>query len=302
MKLDLTKRSPEVDSIDYKISKFPDGQQSLQIVNHEMVRYFHNKHKDPIHIISRLNNFSDLELIICGVKSIRGLIGNHPIHLCVPYFMGARSDRKFEIGGINYVKDVIAPIINSLEFERVTVLDPHSDVLEACLNNFQKATNSYWEFIKFALSVLKGDSDEFRPYQYCLVSPDSGAYKKTFDVAKFTGINTIATANKVRDIKTGQIIKTEVFNLPTHRVAKYVIVDDICDGGRTFVELAKAIREVVPTADITLVVTHGIFSAGMDVLAPQFTNIITTNSYKDIDTTTSDIVHQFDVFNQYIIH
>ena len=29
-------------------------------------------------------------------------------------------------------------IINSLNFESVTVLDPHSDVLEACLNNFKQ--------------------------------------------------------------------------------------------------------------------------------------------------------------------
>jgi ribose-phosphate pyrophosphokinase len=74
----------------------------------------------------------------------------------------------------------------------------------------------------------------------------------------------------------------------------YVIIDDICDGGRTFVELAKAIKDGRPTAKIYLVVTHGIFSAGYDQLGEYFEKIYTTNSYKDIATDQS-LVTQFNV-------
>jgi ribose-phosphate pyrophosphokinase len=206
----------------------------------------------------------------------------------VPYFLGARSDRKFEAGTSNYLKTVICPIINAQKFSRVTVLDPHSDVLEACLDNYHKHNNH--RLVKDALTAIdnKNDAQE----RICLVSPDAGAYKKIFDVAKEFGINRIITANKVRDIKTGNIIRTEVPTLDQHEDLKYVIIDDICDGGRTFVELAKAMKESRPTAKIYLIVTHGIFSAGFDTLNQYFEGIYTTNSVKRLVNTN---VTQFNV-------
>jgi ribose-phosphate pyrophosphokinase len=194
----------------------------------------------------------------------------------VPYFLGARSDRKFEAGTSNYLKTVICPIINAQKFSRVTVLDPHSDVLEACLDNYHKHNNH--RLVKDALTAIdnKNDAQE----RICLVSPDAGAYKKIFDVAKEFGINRIITANKVRDIKTGNILRTEVPTLDQHEDLKYVIIDDICDGGRTFIELANAMKASRPTAKIYLIVTHGIFSAGFDTLNQYFEGIYTTNSVK----------------------
>jgi ribose-phosphate pyrophosphokinase len=125
------------------------------------------------------------------------------------------------------------------------------------------------------------------------VSPDAGAYKKIFDVAKKFDINKVITATKVRDLKTGQILHTEVPLQDLNEDIKYVIVDDICDGGRTFTEIAKAIRTQVPNARIYLVVTHGIFSAGFEELEKYFERIYTTNSYKD---TIERIVNRFNVF------
>jgi ribose-phosphate pyrophosphokinase len=263
----------EKSDIKYKINKFPDGQQSV-----DLVRGTVNVIED-IRIKTRLNSFSDLEVLICATKALRN-ITQKPISLYVPYFLGSRSDRKFVEGGVNYLKEVICPIINSLGFESVTVMDPHSDVLEACLNNFNKINN--FALVDDALSYLIGDDEED---QIVLVSPDAGAYKKVFDVAQKFNINNVVTATKVRDLKTGQILHTEVPNLPvstTDEELKYIIIDDICDGGRTFIELGKAIKEQRPDAKIYLIVTHGIFSAGYKQLGEYFEQIYTTNSYKEI--------------------
>jgi ribose-phosphate pyrophosphokinase len=75
--------------------------------------------------------------------------------------------------------------------------------------------------------------------------------------------------------------------LDQHADLKYVIIDDICDGGRTFVELAKAMKESRPTAKIYLIVTHGIFSAGFDTLNQYFEGIYTTNSVKRLVNTNA---------------
>jgi ribose-phosphate pyrophosphokinase len=137
-----------------------------------------------------------------------------------------------------------------------------------------------------ALSYLIGEDEED---QIVLVSPDAGAYKKVFDVAKEFNIENVITASKVRDINNGKILRTEVPSIEKYDDdMKYVIVDDICDGGRTFIELAKVIKEQKPNAKIYLVVTHGIFSYGFDPLAQYFDGIYTTNSCQDITNDPED--------------
>ena len=270
--LDLV--NPEISQIKYKISQFPDGQQTVDLTDwNDLLRY-----DDAVKINSRLNTFKDLELIICATTAVRNIKPNREIALYVPYFMGARSDRKFLDGGVNYLKQVICPIINSLNFVTVVVLDPHSDVLEACLNNYEKVNNH--TLVKYSLSKI--DNKSGAQDRICLVSPDAGAYKKIFDVAKKFGIENIITATKVRDMRSGNILRTEIPTLNQHADLKYVIIDDICDGGRTFIELAKAIKGSRPSAKVYLVVTHGIFTAGFDQLNQYFEGIYTTNSYVDV--------------------
>jgi ribose-phosphate pyrophosphokinase len=269
----------DVLSCGYEISRFPDGQQSIRITEKGYSSYNSlADQKTPITIKSRLNTFRDLELIICANQALKE-IGVGKVNLYIPYCIGGRSDRKFQEGGVNYIKTVIAPIINLQNFGEVTIMDPHSDVLEACINNFVKVYN--FGVAKMALADVIGGEMGTKD-NLCLVSPDAGAYKKIFDVATWFGIDKIITATKVRDLKTGKILHTEVPVLDQHNDIKYVIVDDICDGGRTFIEIAKAIKGSRPTAKIYLVVTHGIFSAGFAQLGEYFEKIFTTNSVKDV--------------------
>jgi ribose-phosphate pyrophosphokinase len=270
--LDLT--NPVNSSVKYQINKFPDGQQSITLLGNH---HFWTLKEVTIKIHSRLNSFTDLELIICAKKALDSL-GVSQVVLHVPYFLGARSDRRFEEGTVHYLKEVICPIVNSLKFSAVAVLDPHSDVLEACLDNMVKIDNHL--LVKQALTLIDNKIDARE--RICLVSPDAGAYKKIFDVAKKFDINKVITATKVRDLKTGKILHTEVPVLDQHNDIKYVIVDDICDGGRTFTEIAKAIKASRPTAKVYLVVTHGIFSGGFYELDKLFEGVFCTNSYEDI--------------------
>ena len=278
----------EDSDIKYKVSRFPDGQQSITL---DMID-FDLAEKITVSITSRLNSFRDLEIIIAANQALREFSYVENVKLNVPYFLGARSDRKFESGTSNYLKTVICPIINSQNFSRVTVLDPHSDVLEACLTNYHKHNNH--RLVKDALTKI--DNKSGAQGRICLVSPDAGAYKKIFDVAKEFNIDNIITATKVRDLKTGKILHTEVplQEAMWYKDVKFVIVDDICDGGRTFIEIAKAIREKIPYAEIYLIVTHGIFSSGFEALGEYFEQIYTTNSIKEQEDT--DLVTRFNVF------
>jgi len=255
--------------IQYKVSRFPDGQQGITI--QEVY-----DPTEPHEIISRLNSFSDLELILCATAALRAE-GVEQIMLTVPYFLGARSDRKFGQGGYHYLKDVICPIINAQGYKSVAVLDPHSDVLEACIDRL--VPNSNLAFVKWALEDL---GYEKKPLDFTLVAPDAGAYKKVDSIARELKHPTeIVTAHKRRDLETGKILSTTVEGIDEAQ-QKFVIIDDICDGGRTFLGIAEAIKSKVADAEIYLLVTHGIFSAGYSQLMNRFDGIYTTNSYADI--------------------
>lgn len=269
-------------NVQYDIDKYPDGQQSIQIktyrANVNRTTYERELREDLIIIKSRMSNFMDVELIIAATQALRGA-GTKKIGLFVPYFLGARSDRRFSYGGVHYLKDVIAPIINSQNYEVVYVLDPHSDVLEGCINNLEKINN--FELVKMALNDNEGFSDNV-----VLVSPDAGAYKKIFDVAQEFGIEDIVTATKVRDLKTGKIIETRVDGIDKYNDdVDFIIVDDICDGGRTFIEIAKILKEKFMLSKIKLVVSHGIFSQGFKVFDGLVDKIYTTDSYKQHKST-----------------
>ena len=291
-------------SFKYEISRFPDGQQSLRLIEGGY-NTFHSLENNPngITIKSRLNDFRDLEIIICATQALKE-VGVKRIRLFIPYCVGARSDRKFMEGGFNYVKHVIAPIINSQGFERVIITDPHSDVLEACINNFVKIDNTklvHWSLSNYFLS--KGfeiwDSMNFDGVRF--ISPDAGALKKVFHVAENIGYKgEVIIASKHRNLETGKIDYTNV-PMSVHDADKDVfIIDDICDGGRTFIEVAKAVNEVRKLSSSVkpeqygknyLIVTHGIFSGGFDLLAEYFDGIYCTNSVKDI--TDGTIVNTF---------
>lgn len=280
-------------SCGYEISKFPDGQQTLKIVEKGHSTFYSIKNNiQGITIKSRLNSFKDLELIVCANQCLKE-IGVKKVRLYIPYCIGGRSDRKFEEGGINYIKTVIAPIINSQNFEKVTVLDPHSDVLEACINNFESRDNH-----DLVLRALKDiDNKDGAKDRMVLVSPDAGALKKMFKIQQRFGIKEMLIGSKERDLK-GNITHTSVSGFDVSmREKTFVIVDDICDGGRTFIEISKVIKEHYHRyggAKVVLIVTHGIFSKGFDTVLEHIDEVYTTDSIKEFES--NDKLNQYDIF------
>jgi ribose-phosphate pyrophosphokinase len=278
--------TPEQTGISYKISKFPDGQQSLTITDPDSLIWYKEKEDEygtnkcyPVRIYKRLRNFKDVEILLCATAALKEA-GVSDISLYVPYFIGARSDRKFSDGGFNYIKDVISPIINAQGYSEVIVLDPHSDALESCIINFKKDSNV--EFSKKCISRIFFEHSIDKK-DIAIISPDAGALKKIYDVAEHNGITDVIVASKHRDITTGKIVSTNVPLDMTHANKTFVIFDDICDGGRTFIEISKAIKEKFPDNKVFLCVTHGIFSNSFLELSKYFENVYSTNSFSVIE-------------------
>jgi len=275
--------------IKYKISTFPDSQKNITIESssHEDQRDSLWQNPDlkllkgqSVTIKSRMS-WDDVQLIIGAVSALRELKVKE-INLFVPYFLGARSDRKFEKGSNNYLKTVICPIINSLKLDNVYVLDPHSYVLEGCLNNFEPISNLV--FTREAFRQLYGLAKSRKGNKFYLVSPDAGAQHKIYETAKdIDATDRIITCSKERD-KAGKIISVNVpLDKSKHLGKDFVIIDDICDGGATFINIAKEIKEykLFKDSKVYLMVTHAIQEAGLIKVSEYFDGIYCTNSVAD---------------------
>ena len=194
--------------------------------------------------------------------------------LRIPYIPYARQDRICNLGEPFSIK-VFSELINSIKASNVEGWDVHSDVTNALINNFRNVHVSEILMNTHLMDLMIHD-------KIVLCSPDAGSLKKIQKVqSEFSIPNERAfMATKVRDTSTGNIIDTEVY--VDHLSGKDVlIIDDICDGGRTFIELAKKIKNK-GSGKIILYVTHGIFSKGIEVFDGLIDEIWTTNSFCQI--------------------
>jgi ribose-phosphate pyrophosphokinase len=205
----------------------------------------------------------DLALLVDAIE--RKYTRRPGIQLFMAYVPYARQDRVCNPGESLSVK-VVADFINNLCFDAVCIIDPHSDVASALFNNVVVIEQSV---CAERLARLVGETT-------VLVSPDAGANKKVFKFAQKGGFAEVIRADKVRDLATGNIIETKVYSENVGD-KDFLIVDDICDGGRTFIELAKQLRKLT-TGKISLFVTHGIFSAGTKVFDGIIDTVYTANS------------------------
>jgi ribose-phosphate pyrophosphokinase len=190
--------------------------------------------------------------------------------LIIPYFPSARQDRVMVKGEPLSVK-VYADILNNLKFKKVIVFDAHSEVTPAVLNNAEAITNH-----KFVEKVIQEIGDDV-----LLISPDGGALKKIYKVSEYLGGIEVVECSKSRDVKTGKLTGFKVY-ADDLQGKDCLIVDDICDGGGTFIGLAEELKKK-NAGKLYLSVSHGIFSKGFEDLKC-FERIFTTDSFKNIES------------------
>lgn len=231
--------------------------------------------EDKVRINTRLNSSDDMMNLCLAVDALRNMYVQY-VEVFIPYIPYARQDRVMVPGEPLSIK-VFANIINSLNLNKVIVFDAHSDVSVALLNNCQNIAN--YEMVKYFIADLNLTD-------FTLVSPDLGAYKKVDKLAsKINYKGQIATGIKVRDLATGQIIKSDV-NTDDLKGKACIVVDDICDGGRTFIELASALK-AKNAGDLYFIASHGIFSHNaIDRLKEAgYKNVCSSNSISTIPQT-----------------
>ncbi len=249
----------------YETKKFKDGQVTAKIIDN-----------GDIHIKIRGNSYEDLfkaATIKEAWDAENATHKNAVAQLTIFCLIGQRSDRRFNKGESFDLK-VISRFINSMQFDKVYILHPHSSITLALIDKSEKI--SHFPFVEKAYQAIGNP---------VLVSPDAGAYKTTHEIAEKLNAD-LVPSNKVRIDGAPVIsIQGDVKN------KQCLIVDDLADGGRTFKFLAKELKSQ-GAAKVFLYVTHAQFNYGFDELKETIDHIYCSNSYKDINNL---FVTQYDV-------
>lgn len=218
---------------------------------------------DVVRLDALLKTANDVMQLLMVTDAVRRAQPLAKLVLDMPYVPYARQDRVSNPGESLSAK-VFCDLINAQGYDQVTITDPHSDVVSALLNCVEivDASSRVQRIVNLA---------DFKD-GVTLLAPDAGARKRVLSIAKQVGVSEVAFADKVRDTKTGNITGTTFPEVSEENPV--LIIDDICDGGRTFIELAKAAQEV-GNYELHLYVTHGIFSKGLDELKKYFARVYT---------------------------
>lgn len=255
--------NPQNEGESYKHFQFGSGENHLQVLTSSSNR---------VEIMFRYSGDQSMMQLLLMTDALRRQ-GTNEIDLFIPYFPGARQDRVCNLGEPLSAK-VYADLINQQHYRQVTVFDPHSDVVVALLNQVCVVKNH--QFIKDVVTEIGTD--------LILVSPDAGSNKKIFELASQLDGLEVVRADKLRDVRNGAIIGTEVFCEDLSGKTA-LIVDDICAGGRTFIELAKKLK-AKNCKKIILAVSHYEGSAQEEKLSESGIDVVyTTNSLRDFPET-----------------
>ncbi len=250
--------APYGEGIEFESFVFKGGEPHLKILTSL-------SEDDEVMITCRASNFEEFGKLLLAADAIKRFRVKR-LEAFIPYFPAARQDRVMVPGEPLSVK-VYAQMVNVMNFDQVYVFDAHSEVTPALIENCTVIPNH--ALVREVLKEVKGE--------YVLVSPDGGALKKIFKLSKALGGIQVVEASKKRDVKTGKLSSFHVYE-ENLQGKTCIVVDDICDGGGTFLGLGEQLK-LKGAGDMKIIASHGIFSRGVAHLKEMYSGIFSSDSF-----------------------
>lgn len=202
------------------------------------------------------------------------------------YLPYGRADRQFEHGNGEPLR-LFVMLLGLLKLDKIVVYDPHN---VKALNKCFKQYSPHTQLFIISQSVVFKNSNLIRTNEeVVIVAPDKGAKEKALAIASMYINATIIYTNKTRDVSTGKITSIKVDHEGLVTGKRCVIVDDICDGGGTFLPIADQLKEA-GAGTVELYVTHGIFSKGLNIFRGKYDKI---HAYQTVGT----FINRTDIMN-----
>lgn len=233
---------------------FPDGTSQVWKLDRELLDAFVAIIQWDFESESELMHLAQLKMLL-DVEIIAS-------NLVIPYLPYGRQDKSVSNDRC-YALQPFLRILDSLKFHSISIFDPHST---GFIVKMQTIICTVWPFTEVQTAI-----DACNPDLLCF--PDSGARRKYQPM--FSEYPWIAF-DKVRASSTG-IIEGSTFLLGSDNPQgkKILIVDDICDGGATFIKTAEMLY-ADKAIEVNLYISHGLFTKGKQVLRDAGINRIFT--------------------------
>lgn len=230
---------------------FPDG--SLCLLDLDNSLLYPNKNYE---IVWLYEGDDEIFMLICIVKHLRSkMYNNVDINLTMPYVVNGRLDRTHSDNEVFTLK-YFTEIINNLNFNKVVIVDPHSIVSEALIDNVCVLRPS--NIISNVIDKMLRLNDFER--EVVIYFPDDGAYKRYKDLSCFEHLRCVY-GKKERDWNTGQILGIEIYDKNGFKLTNelencdVLMVDDIISYGGTLAYSADKLK-AMGAAHISAYATH----------------------------------------------
>ena len=245
---------PEGKDTQFEMFRYPGGEVQVRLTPKQIEVL---RSVQQVHVVARIKD-GEIMAVAQLLDAIKSVVP-HDIKLILPYLPYGRADRRFVDGDCGGLQ-TFGRILNTFAGVEIVTLDVHSGQAAKYIRHFTDVSPKPI-IDTVALSI---------PGRLGVLLPDAGA-------ARY-GIKTHLQATKVRDPETG---KLNGFVVPGKsqfdQLDSVLIIDDICDGGGTFLGIADQMKDY--GLDLYLYVTHGIFSKGLTDLFKRFKKIYTTDSF-----------------------
>lgn len=247
---------------------FPDGTSQVWKLPEDVI---YSDEINAYEIIWHYENDGEILQVLQAAQLVTEKGGHRGVGLVMPFLPYGRQDKDTS-NETTFGLSTLFRVLRSFPFRYIKTFDAHS------LRYFDP------ELKRHSLPVDKY-IEEAQVVSNCdlVCFPDAGATKRGyklgfgeyFDMSPTPSFN----LDKKRNQLTG-VIEGLVCSLPLNLSDKTIlIVDDLADGSKTFIEAAKLLYGM-GAAHVDLYVTHGIFSKGIHIVHElgNIRNIYTTDS------------------------
>lgn len=232
---------------------FPDGTSQVWKLG-DLIRPNQNAVKWDFESEDELFHLQQLKILIDETANSF----NNQLH--IPYLPYARQDKEVT-DATTFALRAFSRVLNSMHWNIIGAFDIHSS----------EATRLIDQLVN-----IPPDLSFVRDYDFVIFPDQGAAYRYTQLVLTALELDTsrIIVGDKTRDQKTGYITS---YNIDVDKIKgkKVIVVDDLCDGGKTFEILGE---ELIEAKYVTLYVSHGLFSKGLTKLLSIYDKIITTDT------------------------
>lgn len=256
--------------IEQHIDQFPDGSFRWNLL--DLPEAF-----DKVHVLITLKTTLP-EAIMAVYQALSALDAVYivsEVTLEVQTLPDQRADRA-EKEGMSIPARSTAAMLAGTGVDSIIIYDAHSPVIVDYLKRY---------FMGYLVHVpavnLFASKMEDRRTPTHIVAVDKGSIQRAETVAAEFDASVIYM-DKIRE--NGNVVGHEILSwnkqVPEHDSIIW-IVDDLCDGGATFISAADVIFDRFEYEELNLFVTHGLFSKGKEELNRHFDNVVAYFDYSE---------------------